>query len=549
MFFGGARESSEQHIVIKGIDAVPFQALLEFTRTAQVLIGQENVISLLETADFFQFDRVKLLCEKFLERELHVSNCLGLMTYSQQFAFTELYVSAMNVALTHWGDVIHQEEFKALPKEMLMQLLKSDDLFISREDVIFDSIIIWIMEDPTTREEEFLDLVGEVRVTFLSLSFLDTLVKHSKRAGETDTFSRLIKKLDSCPPPSWQNPKLCSYAGRTYDTLYVLGGKHDKEQQELYLFQPKKGTWQACSPLQRRNLTQYAVAAVGSFLFVTGGYFRDEFVWYSVDWVLIYNCLENCWLEGPAMKKSRNSHCAVGVGLYLYVLGGSTDEGIIPAVERMALMESEWESMSPMAQPVERGDAVSVGTTIYVVCGLDENGHRQTTGMYDLCITSLNGALYTVGGGAFRFDVETDEWTQVNEECLTQKFFMGCSTVNGQIYLLGQRKGNSALPTVVLFDPYIDVCQVIDNKLPCPLPIHGCVSILSFAPVTLFGVPSGILSFLKKIKFKLQLGVTLNLMLSHGWWWHKGDKDFSYLITEDDIEDHLNDRTGPENVH
>uniref|UniRef100_A0A8C9KVU1 BTB domain-containing protein n=1 Tax=Serinus canaria TaxID=9135 RepID=A0A8C9KVU1_SERCA len=264
MFFGGARESSEQHIVIKGIDAVPFHALLEFTRTAKVLIGQENVTSLLETADFFQFDRVKLLCEKFLERELHVSNCLGLMTYSQHFAFTELYVSAMNVALTHWGDVICQEEFKALPKEMLVQLLKSDDLFISREDVVFDSIMIWIMEDPATREEEFLDLVGEVRVTFLSLSFLDILVKRSKCAGETDIFSRLIKKLDSCPPPSWQNPKLCPYTGRSYDTLYVLGGKHDKEQQELFLFQPKTGTWQACSPLQRKNLTQYAVAAVGN---------------------------------------------------------------------------------------------------------------------------------------------------------------------------------------------------------------------------------------------------------------------------------------------
>uniref|UniRef100_A0A8B9TA82 BACK domain-containing protein n=1 Tax=Anas platyrhynchos TaxID=8839 RepID=A0A8B9TA82_ANAPL len=141
MFFGGARESTEHHIVIRGIDAAPFQALLEFTRTAQVLIGQENVISLLETADFLQFDRVKLLCEKFLERELHVSNCLGLMTYSQQFAFVELHASAMNVALTHWGDVMCQEEFKALPKETLMHFLKSDELFVPREDVVFDSIV------------------------------------------------------------------------------------------------------------------------------------------------------------------------------------------------------------------------------------------------------------------------------------------------------------------------------------------------------------------------------------------------------------------------
>ncbi|NWJ06849.1 KLH23 protein, partial [Crypturellus undulatus] len=476
-----------------------FQALLEFTRTARVLIDRENVTSLLEAADFFQFDGVKLFCEKFLERELHVSNCLGLMTYSQQFACVELHASALNVALTHWGDVIYQEEFKALPKDMLMQFLQSDDLFVPREDVVFDSVIRWIMEDPATREEDFLDLVGKVRVTFLSLSFLDILVKHSKRPGEKDIFSRLIKKLDSCPPPSWQNVELSPRASRSYDTLYVLGGRHDKEQQELFLFQPKTGTWQARSPLQRRNLMQYAVAAVGNFLFVTGGYFRDEFVWYSVDWVLIYNCLDNSWLEGPAMKKSRNSHCAVGAGLYLYVLGGSTDEGIIPAVERLALMDSEWESMSPMAQPVERGDAVSVGTRIYVVCGLDENGHvyggvqRLDTETdiwdvisfsplprYDLCVTELNGALYTIGGGALRFDVNTDEWTHVDEECLTQKFYMGCSAANGQIYLLGQRKGNSGLPSVVLFDPYTDLCQVIDNKLPCPLPIRGCVCVRRF---------------------------------------------------------------------
>ncbi|NXU51975.1 KLH24 protein, partial [Turnix velox] len=475
-----------------------FQSLLEFSCTAHVFISQENVINLLETADFFQFDRVKLLCEKFLERELHVSNCVGLMIYSKQFAFTDLYVAATNVALTHWGDVMCQEEFKALPKETLMQLLKSDDLFVIKEDVVFDSIIRWIMEDPAMREEDFLDLVAEVRVTFLSLSFLDILVKRSKR-GETDTFSRLVKKLDSFPPPTWQRTEMSPSTGRNYDTLYVLGGKHDKEQQELFCFQPKTGMWQACSPLQRRNLTQYAVAAVGSFLFVTGGYFLDGFVWYSVDWLLIYNCMDNSWLDGPAMKKSRNSHCAVGVGIYLYVLGGGTDEGIIPDVERLDLMEMEWESMNPMAQPVERGDAVSVGTSIYVVCGLDENGHvyngvqRLNTETdswevisfsplprYDLRITSLNGALYTVGGGAFRYDVETDEWTLVDEECLTQKFFMGCSTVNGRIYLLGQRKGNSALPIIIMFDPYIDTCQVLDNKFPCPLPIHGCVSVRRF---------------------------------------------------------------------
>lgn len=44
------------------------------------------------------------------------------------------------------------------------------------------------------------------------------------------------------------------------------------------------------------------------------------------------------------------------------------------------------------------------------------------------------------------------------------------------------------------------------------------------------------------------VGVTQNLMFPHERWWHKEDKDFSYLTTADDIEDHLDDHIGPENV-
>ncbi|NXX43742.1 KLH23 protein, partial [Tricholaema leucomelas] len=476
-----------------------FRALLHFTRTAQLPLGPENVTSLLEAADFLRLERAKLLCEKFLQRQLHVCNCLGLLRYCQRFALPALAAAARGVALTHWGELMRQEEFLALPKETLLQLLGSDELFAPREDLVFDSVVRWVLEDPAAREEDFLELVAAVRVTSLSLSFLDALVKRSQRPGAADPLGRLLRRLDRCPPASWQRTELSPAAARSYDTLYVLGGQHDREQQELFLFQPKTGTWQACAPLQRRNLTQYAVAAVGSFLFVTGGSFREQFEWFSVDWVLIYSCLEDSWQQGPAMKLSRHSHCAVGAGLYLYVLGGSTDEGPVPAVERLALLQPEWESRSPMAQPVERGAAASLGTSIYVVCGLDEKGHvyqgvqrldtetdswevisASPLPRYDLCGTALHGALYTIGGGALRLDVETAEWTPVREECLAQKFFMGCSTANGRIYLLGQRKGNGALPVVVLFDPYTDECQVTEDKLPCPLPIRGCVSVRRF---------------------------------------------------------------------
>ncbi|XP_048351938.1 kelch-like protein 21 [Sphaerodactylus townsendi] len=491
MFYGGTRERTERHILIRGVETEPFRALLNFAQTGVIGIDCHNVASLVETADFLQFESVKRRCEKFLERELHVSNCLSLMAYAEQFACADLQTAALYVTLSHWSDVAAHEEFEDLPKASLAALLQSDDLFVAREDMVFDTVMRWVMAEPAGRERDFLELAGLVRVPFLSLSFLDLLVKRSKRAGQ-DLSAKLVKKLDRCPPSSWKDVAQLPCASRSYEALYVLAGKHDKEQQELFQFHPKSGTWQACAPLQRKNLTQYALAAVGNFLFVTGGYFREEFFWYNVDWVLIYNSWDNSWLEGPAMKKARNSHCAVGVGFHLYVMGGSTEEGITPDVERLAPTESTWESMSQLIYPVERAGAVSMGTHIYVICGLDENGDVCSAVQrldvetdiwdvisfsplprYDLCVTALNGAIYTIGGGAFRFDMDTGEWTLVDEECLTQKFFQGCSTVNGRIYLLGQRQGNSAIPNMVLLDPYLDICQEVDNNLPCPLLFAG----------------------------------------------------------------------------
>lgn len=100
---------------------------------------------------------------------------------------------------------------------------------------------------------------------------------------------------------------------------------------------------------------------------------------------------------------------------------------------------------------------------------------------YDLVATELNGALYLFGGQALRLDVETDEWTVVEEECLEKKFFSGCTTVGSQIYLVSERKTNKAFPNMLLMDPYIDTCMETDDAIPCPVPVRGCVTIRSFA--------------------------------------------------------------------
>ncbi|XP_040896518.1 kelch-like protein 23 [Toxotes jaculatrix] len=492
LFFGCGVESCKRKVEIKGVGLQYFRDLMEYSRTSTLALDRENVLGILETADFLQLEQARLLCCKFLERELHLSNCLGMMAYAWQLGCTQLYTAARQVVLTHFSAIVAEEDFLSLSKEAVADLLASDDLAIHKDDLALEATLRWVSFDPK-REEHFLELIELVRPESLSLTFITELLTRMK---SSDPRAKLICMLNEHFPASWSLGRSMRRT-RARETLFVLGGPHDQEQQALYQFHPLSGRWQSCAPLQRKNLTQYSVAAVGDKVVVTGGYFRDV-LWFSVDWVRIYECGNQRWVDAPALQKSRHSHCSIGVDSVLYAIGGSMDEGLVADVERLVLGSEDegWEGVSPMVRAVERAATAALGSCIYVACGLDENGEvyggiqryvvkedqwdvvsYSPFPRYDLVATELNGALYLFGGHTLRFDVETDEWTVLEEESLDRKFFCGCTTVSGQIYLVSERKSNKAFPNMVLMDPYIDTCIEVDDTIPCPVPLRGCVAI------------------------------------------------------------------------
>ncbi|XP_028300605.1 kelch-like protein 24 [Gouania willdenowi] len=490
LFFGHGMESNKYQIEIKGVRLQYFRVLMEYCSTCSLDLDRENVLGILETADFLQLDGARLLCCKFLERELHLSNCLEMMAYAWQLGITQLYTAARHVVLTHFPAICTEEEFLSLSKDSVADLLASDDLTIHNEDLALEATLRWVSFD-SKRDEDFLELIELVRPEYISLSFITDLLTKMK---SSDPRAKLICKLNEDFPACWSMGRSVKRT-RARETLYVLGGPHDQDQQSLYQFHPLSGRWQNCPPLQKKNLTQYSVAAVGDCLVVTGGNFRDV-LWFCVDWVSIFDCGNKRWVDGPALQKSRHSHCSIGLESALYVLGGSTDEGLVADVERLVLgCEQGWEGVSPLVRAVERAATSSWGGCLYVACGLDENGdvfggiQRYVVKKdqwdvvsfspfprYDLVTTELNGALYLFGGKALRFDVETDEWTLLQEECLDRKFFCGCATVCGQMYLVSERRSNKASPNMVLLDPYIDTCIEVEDSIPCPVPIRGCVT-------------------------------------------------------------------------
>lgn len=259
LFFGHGIESTKRQVCIKGVDLQHFQPLMEHSRTSRLTLTRENVQGILETADFLQLERARLLCAKFLERQLHITNCLGMMAYAWRLGCNQLYKAARQVALSHFPAILDEEEFLSLPREAVADLLASDDLAIANDDLALEAALRWVSFRPE-RGEHFLELAELVRPGSLSVSFINQLLTRMK---SSDPRAKLIRTLNDRFPASWSagRPRRAS---RARESLFVLGGPHDREQQPLYQFHPLSGRWQNCAPLQRKNLTQYAVAAVGN---------------------------------------------------------------------------------------------------------------------------------------------------------------------------------------------------------------------------------------------------------------------------------------------
>lgn len=259
LFFGYGVESSKRKVEIKGVDRGHFRVLMEYSQKSILALDRDNVLGILETADFLHLERAMLLCCKFLERELHLSNCLGMMAYAWQLGCMQLYMAARQVVLTHFSAITSEDDFLLLSKESIADLLASDDLTIHKDDQALEATLRWVSFDPK-REEHLFELIQLVRPESLSLPFLIELLTKMKGS---DPRAKLIYMLNEHFPESWSLGRSMSRT-KSRETLFVLGGPHDQDKQALYQFYPLSGRWQSCAPLQRKNFTQYSVAAVGN---------------------------------------------------------------------------------------------------------------------------------------------------------------------------------------------------------------------------------------------------------------------------------------------
>lgn len=75
-------ERTQEAVQLHDIDAVALKHLVDYIYTGEITITEQNVQMLLTASSLLQMHSVREACCRFLLRQLHPSNCLGIRSFA-----------------------------------------------------------------------------------------------------------------------------------------------------------------------------------------------------------------------------------------------------------------------------------------------------------------------------------------------------------------------------------------------------------------------------------------------------------------------------------
>lgn len=258
MFTGNLSESQKQVIHIKEIDEVALKILVDFAYTGIAEVTHHNVQVLLPAANMLQLTKVKESCCRFLAKQLHSSNCLGITKFAEAYSCPTLVKKAKKFTQDRFCDVIQQEEFLHLPCSQLVELLQDDNLNVESEKAVLEAVVSWVKYQKIERGPLLIHLLQNVRLSLLTLRTLthclesNELIRADRRCL-TLINDQLKYRLGSCKRRSFNS--VIERARRSPTRIFAVGGKNGlfATLNSVEVFEPLKFRWNEIAPMKMRR--------------------------------------------------------------------------------------------------------------------------------------------------------------------------------------------------------------------------------------------------------------------------------------------------------
>uniref|UniRef100_A0A8C6G271 Kelch like family member 5 n=1 Tax=Moschus moschiferus TaxID=68415 RepID=A0A8C6G271_MOSMO len=483
MFTSDVREARQEEIKMEGVEPNSLWSLIQYAYTGRLELKEDNIECLLSTACLLQLSQVVEACCKFLMKQLHPSNCLGIRSFADAQGCTDLHKVAHNYTMENFMEVIRNQEFVLLPANEIAKLLASDDMNIPNEETILNALLTWVRHDLEQRRKDLSKLLAYIRLPLLAPQFLADMENNALFRDDIECQKLIMEamKYHLLPErrPMLQSPRTKPRKS-TVGTLFAVGGMDStKGATSIEKYDLRTNMWTPVANMNGRRL-QFGVAVLDDKLYVVGG--RDGLK--TLNTVECYNPKTKTWSVMPPMSTHRHG---LGVAVLegpMYAVGGHDGWSYLNTVERWDPQARQWNFVATMSTPRSTVGVAVLSGKLYAVGGRDGSSCLKSVECFDphtnkwtLCaqmskrrggvgVTTWNGLLYAIGGHdapasnltsrlsdcVERYDPKTDMWTAVASMSISRDA-VGVCLLGDKLYAVGGYDGQTYLNTVEAYDP------------------------------------------------------------------------------------------------
>lgn len=481
MFTGGFKENDNNEILIDDENYHSVELIVNFFYTAHIVVEESNVQNLLEVAKMFQAEEVVKACCTYLYLNLDPNNCIGIGEFATRIGCYDLAKKAQVYINEHFCEVSNSEEFLSLDRYQICKIIKSDDIRVACESLVFMAVVKWVKHRPAERRCGLDRLFQCIRVHCLPPKFIKDEIKDKEifdceeadqsRQYLQQVFDDLIAHKPTNAEPRRPNLNF---------GLYVVGGYQRKSTNTVECYKQSTGSWERCADM-RLPRSGVSCISLALYIFAIGG--RYTSIQGSIDCCDVerYDPMFNVWSDSAPMNVPRSRAGTAVLDNLIYAVGGANNNTFHSSVERYSFEDNKWELVASMSMPrIGLGCAV-VRRLLYAIGGYDGKERLSHVECYDpdkdvwfncppmnvarsgAGVSSLDNYIYVIGGyttnqqlnSAERFDTLTNQWTIISSMSIPRSG-LSCVTWNGKIYAIGGYKENEFLSAVEVYDPKED---------------------------------------------------------------------------------------------
>ncbi|XP_033646138.1 kelch-like protein 18 [Asterias rubens] len=451
MFTGSMQESRCDIITLQDMEPTSLRLILEFAYTGALSLNNDCVQSVFAAANLLQVAPVIHFCAEYMEKNLHVINCVDMYQLACIYCCASLKEAAWDYLNYHIQDVIMEPHLVESSLDVMQDLVQSNKLNAPSEDVVLKMVLKWVHWDSVSRSVHLPTLLQSIRLKQIPCGTLQGLMDVNTTQEMKCILKDVIKKMKEEVKHQQdltevkQRPE--QRLGMTAQNVLLLMGRSNREHTLCCYHPPSKASFFIdLPPVCRTFGAKLAVTDTNDLYLATDDYREKS--------VFRYNHVQAKWVEISPMLQGRSSFSLIAINGNIFALGGLNDWEILRSVEWYDPARDEWQFASSMPRNVIDFSAAAYHNMIYLFSG----------------------------SRTMSYHTQTDTWVATLPPMPTPRLQVACTTNASEIWLIGGflAQSSSEVPTVNV-ESFRPESNTWTKRVPLPSLLRFC-SAVSYRP-------------------------------------------------------------------